>query len=51
MLTLVCRQPSLVVPDDFAVLAGDVKLEHVPTLCTLDELKRNLWTKRRKNKR
>lgn len=30
-------------PDNFAVLAGDVKLEHIPTLCALYELERNLW--------
>lgn len=37
-----CRSVSLVVPDDFAILTGDMKLEHVPTLGTLYELKRNL---------
>lgn len=33
----------MVIPDNFAVLAGDVKLEHIPTLCALYELERNLW--------
>lgn len=39
------RMDSLVVPDDFTVLTGDMKLEHVPTLHVLDELKRNLQRK------
>lgn len=37
---------TLVTPDDFAVLAGDVKLEHISTLGALYELKRNLWIHR-----
>lgn len=45
-MPLGCRSVSLVIPDDFAVLAGDVKLEHVPTFCALYELKRNLRSKR-----
>lgn len=36
----------MVTPDDFAVLAGDVKLEHISTLGALYELKRNLWIHR-----
>ena len=40
------RSGSLVVPDDFAVFTGDMKLKHIPTLGTLNELKRNLWRKR-----
>lgn len=32
----------MLLPDDLAVLAGDVQLEHVTTLGTLDELERNL---------
>lgn len=35
-------EATLVPPDDFAVLAGDVELEHVPTLGALYELKGNL---------
>lgn len=41
---LVCV--SLLIPDDFAVLTGDVKLEHVSTLSALYELKGNLWRER-----
>lgn len=43
-MTLGCRNVSLVVPDDFAILTGDMKLEHIPTLGALYELKRNLWS-------
>lgn len=42
-MTLGCRSVSLVIPDDFTVLTGDMKLEHIPTLRVLYELKRNLW--------
>lgn len=34
-----------VIPDDFAVLARDMKLEDIPTFCAFYELKRDLWTK------
>lgn len=30
-------------PDDLAILAGNVQLEHVATFCTLDELQWDLW--------
>ncbi len=48
-MTLGCRRASLVLPDDFAVLTGDVKLEHIPTLRALYELKRNLRSEKRGN--
>lgn len=32
----------MVIPDDFTILTGDMKLEHLSTLHTLNELKRNL---------
>lgn len=32
----------MVIPDHFTILTGDMKLEHIPTLHTLNELKRNL---------
>lgn len=35
-----------VVPDDLAVLAGDVKLEHVPALGALYQLQGDLGTSR-----
>lgn len=38
----------MVIPDDFTILTGDMKLEHLSTLHTLNELKRNL--KRGENK-
>lgn len=45
-MTLGCRSASLVIPDNFAVLTGDMKLEHIPTLGALYELKRNLRSDR-----
>lgn len=36
----------MVIPDDFTVLTGDMKLEHIPTLNMFYELKRNLGNKR-----
>lgn len=42
------QEASMVIPDDFTILTGDMKLEHLSTLHTLNELKRNL--KRGENK-
>lgn len=36
------QEASMVIPDDFTILTGDMKLEHLSTLHTLNELKRNL---------
>lgn len=48
-MTLGCRNVSLVIPDNFTVFTGDMKLEHIPTLHVFYELKRNLQSKEREH--